>query len=120
MMTIEINANVLAQPREALWLDEYPAARVFASYNVGDAATVHYMGGQTIVGHTVLNMEVCADNQRVFSSTDATVQAYSVALDDLVDVDRYVTKTHVQVAVTDNSTDDQISMDTTAHVTILP
>ena len=66
-MTIEINANVLAQPREPFWMDEYPEAYVYAGYNAGDHDNKYHTGGQTVVNQTLLDMEVRANIQRVYS-----------------------------------------------------
>ena len=116
MMTIEINANVLAQPREPFWLDEYPEAYVYAGYNAGDSDNKYHTGGQTVVNQTLLDMEVRANIQRVYSDSDSTACVYATAVGD---PDRYMTDTFVQVATTDHTMHDIVAMDTGCRFTIL-
>ena len=91
-MTFEVNANVLAQPREPFWMDEYPEAYVYAGYNAGDHDNKYHTGGQTVVGQTVMDMEVRANIQRVYSDSDSTACVYATAAGDpLTNPDRYMT-----------------------------
>ena len=119
-MTIEINANVLAQPREPFWMDEYPEAFVYASYNAGDHDNKYHTGGQTVVHQTLLDMEVRANIQRVYSDSDSTACVYAAADGEpLTNPDRYMTDTFVQVAATDHTMHDNVAMDTGCRFTIL-
>ena len=119
-MTFEINVNVLAHPRESFWMDEYPEAYVSASYNAGDHDNKYHTGGQTVVGQTVMDMEVCANIQRVYSDSDSTACVYATAAGDpLTNPDRYVTDTFVQVAAADHTMHDIVAMDTGCRLTIL-
>ena len=119
-MTIEINANVLAQPREPFWMDEYPEAYVYAGYNAGDHDNKYHTGGQTVVHQTLLDMEVRANIQRVYSDSDSTACVYATAVGDpLTNPDRYMTDTFVQVATTDHTMHDIVAMDTGCRFTIL-
>ncbi len=115
-MTIEINANVLAQPREPFWLDEYPEAYVYAGYSDNK----YHTGGQTVVHQPLLDMEVRANIQRVYSDSDSTACVYATAVGvPLTNPDRYMTDTFVQVATTDHTMHDIVAMDTGCRVTIL-
>ena len=123
-MTIEVNANVLAQPREPFWMDEYPEAYVYAGYNAGDHDNKYHTGGQTVVRQTVMDMEVRANIQRVYSDSDSTACVYATAYataagDPLTNPDRYMTDTFVQVATTDHTMHDIVAMDTGCRFTIL-
>ena len=119
-MTIEINANVLAQPREPFWMAEYPEAFVYASYNAGDHDNEYHTGGQTVVHQTLLDMEVRANIQRVYSDSDSTACVYATAVGaPLTNPDRYMTDTFVQVAATDHTVHDNVAMDTGCRFTIL-
>ena len=119
-MTIEISANVLAQLRGPFWMDEYPEAFVYASYNAGDHDNKYHTGGQTVVHQTLLDMEVRANIQRVYSDSDSTACVYAAADGEpLTNPDRYMTDTFVQVAATDHTMHDNVAMDTGCRFTIL-
>ena len=119
-MTIEINANVLAQPREPFWMDEYPEAYVYAGYNAGDRDNKYHTGGQMVVHQTLLDMEVRANIQRVYSDSDSTACVYATAAGvPLTNPDRYVTDTFVQVAAAEHTMHDNVAMDTGCRFTIL-
>ena len=120
-MTIEINVNVLAQPREPFWLDEYPEAYVYAGYNAGDHDSKYHTGGQTVVNQPLLDMKVRANIQRVYSDSDSTACVYAgkVVGAPLTNPDRYMTDTFVQVTATDHTMHDIVAMDTGCRFTIL-
>ena len=119
-MTIEINANVLAHPREPFNLRKYPEAYVYAGYNAGDSDNKYHTGGQTVVNQTLLDMEVRANIQRVYSDSDSTVCVTACVYATAVgDPDRYMTDTFVQVAAADHTMHDIVAMDTGCRFTIL-
>ena len=119
-MTIETNVNILAHPHEPFWMYEYPEAYVYASYNAGDSDNRYHTGGQTVVNQTLLDMEVRANIQRVYSDSDSTAYVYATTVGDpLTNPDRYMTDTFVQVAATDHTMHDIVAMDTGCRFAIL-